>query len=256
MKRIVSLTAALVLTIAPPVVSLVAPQLLLAQPDTLWTRTYGGTDVDVGYSVAQTADGGFIVSGYTSSFGTGETDVYLIRTNSNGDTLWTETYGGIFGEIGFSLAQTSDGGFIVAGYTRSFGAGSYDVWLLKLEGFPYFQLDPYQDRVPRGGTLDFEGIYMNFADTLIKSEVVFEAYLPGGTAPQKVFSDTKNIYPGIDTLYYALSVPIAAPKKSGYLIKGKIIVPPGSGEVVSEDSFEFEVKPAMESLPFRFDWSE
>jgi outer membrane protein assembly factor BamB len=131
--------------------------------------------------------------------------------------------------------------------------GSYDNKLYAIVNIATIQFDPYQDRVPRGGTLDFEGIYTNWADTLVKPEVIFEAYLPGGTEPQKIFSNILTFYPGVTTKYYTLTVPVKAPTRPGYLLKGKIIVPPGSGEVASEDNFEFEVKPAMESLPFGFE---
>lgn len=99
--------------------------------DTLWTRTYGGEDNDYGYSVSQTADGGYIIAGRTSSFGAGHFDFYLIRTDSNGDTLWTRAYGGSGFESASSILQTADGGYIVAGFTYSFGAGNSDVWLIK-----------------------------------------------------------------------------------------------------------------------------
>ncbi len=104
-----------------------------AYGDTLWTAVLGGTSYDWGHSVAQTADGGFIVAGLTQSFGAGETDVYLIRTDAAGDTLWTKTYGGTAYDNGCSVAQTADGGYIVAGYTRSFGAGRYDVYLIRID---------------------------------------------------------------------------------------------------------------------------
>jgi len=102
-----------------------------ASGTTLWTKTYGGTDYESANSVQQTFDGGYIVAGFTASFGAGSSDVYLIRTNSSGDSLWTRTYGGISGEAGNSVQQTTDSGYIVAGYTVSFGAGSDDAYLIR-----------------------------------------------------------------------------------------------------------------------------
>ncbi len=101
------------------------------QGDTLWTRTYGGSSDDQAYSVDQTADGGYIVAGDTRSFGAGEQDFYLVKTNSQGDTLWTRTYGGGNWDGAYSVRQTADGGYILAGYTESFGAGDYDLYLVK-----------------------------------------------------------------------------------------------------------------------------
>ena len=104
---------------------------VFAQPGTLWTRTYGGSNDDVGASVQQTQDGGYIIAGYTESYGLGDMDVYFIKTNDNGDTVWTRTFGGYELDIGYSVQQTSDGGYIIAGWTESYGAGSYDVYLIK-----------------------------------------------------------------------------------------------------------------------------
>src|SRR5437867_391901 len=99
--------------------------------DTLWTRTYGGSFADRGYSVQHASDGGYIIVRSTPTCGSSDVDVYLIKTNALGDTLWTRTYGGSGNDYGNSVQQTSDGGYIVGGYTLSFGAGSSDVYLIK-----------------------------------------------------------------------------------------------------------------------------
>jgi hypothetical protein len=103
-----------------------------ADGDTIWTRTYGGSNDEAGKSVQQTSDGGYIIAGY-KDYGGWDCDVYLIKTNSSGDTLWTRTYGGGDREWGHSVQQTSDGGYIIAGYTASFGAGFKDVYLIKTD---------------------------------------------------------------------------------------------------------------------------
>ncbi len=98
-----------------------------------WMRTYGGTGLDEGAVFRPTNDNGFIVVGYTISFDAGNGDAYLIKTNSNGDTLWTKTYGGPGIESGSDVEQTSDNEYIIVGYTSSFGSGGFDLWLIKTD---------------------------------------------------------------------------------------------------------------------------
>ena len=108
------------------IVSFVAMATYAQAPDTLWTKTYGGAEDDVGSSIQQTSDGGYIIAGYTESFGAGESDVWILRLDSLGDTLWTKTYGTAGRDYAVSIQQTTDGGYIIAG-VRDYT----DIWLLK-----------------------------------------------------------------------------------------------------------------------------
>jgi hypothetical protein len=100
----------------------------------LWSKTYGGTSFDVAYSLVQTGDGGYALAGITNSYGAGSFDFWLVKTDSAGNMLWSKTYGGTSYEDAYSLVQTGDGGYALAGYTNSYGAGSGDVWLVKTDG--------------------------------------------------------------------------------------------------------------------------
>jgi hypothetical protein len=99
----------------------------------LWSKTFGGTADDYGYSVRQTSDGGYIVTGYTRSFGEGGTDVYLVKLDSNGNMEWTRTFGGEEDDYGYSVQETSDGGYVIAGVTYSFGENPPEIYIIKTD---------------------------------------------------------------------------------------------------------------------------
>jgi hypothetical protein len=118
---------------------LISTTLLAQAPDTLWTKTYGGINYDSGNTVQQTSDGGYIIVGMTVPFNENYPDVFLIKTDAGGDTLWTKTFGDTLIDIGNFVQQTSDGGYIITGYTKgvfsswlgSFWIHSSKVWLIK-----------------------------------------------------------------------------------------------------------------------------
>src|SRR4030042_1550179 len=99
----------------------------------IWEKTYGGANTDYAYDLQETNDNGFIIIGLTASYGAGSGDLYAIRLNPNGDSIWAKTYGGLDIDCGNSVQQTVDGGYIAAGYTYSSGAGGMDIYVVKMD---------------------------------------------------------------------------------------------------------------------------
>lgn len=123
---------------------------LNAEGETTWTRVYDGMSEDGVNSVQQTADGGYIAVASTSSRGAGGDDIWLLRMNDSGDTVWTLTYGWASVDEGRFVQQTNDGGYIVVGNTRSVNTGSTGIWLLKTDASG----DTVWSRVFDGGSTD------------------------------------------------------------------------------------------------------
>ena len=102
--------------------------------DILWKKNFGlNTADDFGQSVVETNDGNIVIAGYTGSYGAGGFDVWLIKTDADGNILWSKTYGGAGDDYAYSIKQTEDGGFIIGGATNSFGVGGLDYYLIKTD---------------------------------------------------------------------------------------------------------------------------
>lgn len=237
--------------------------------DSLWTKNIGGGSFEIGNSIQQTADGGFIIGGQTYSYGNldgdfymvktdangnvqwqktyannglqeghyvqiatgggyvilgdadslsnglGDTDIWLIRTDSNGDTLWTQTYGGTKKDGGKTVENTSDGGFVIAGITRSFNLINPNFFLVKTNGTGniewtnYTYGSAYHDHAYRGietsdgGYAEFgyfrnASNYQNFA--LVKLS-------PGGGVTKDLAID--NITGPMDKVCRSANVPVS-----------------------------------------------
>lgn len=137
----------------------------------LWTKTYGGTSDDMGIDIKETSDGGFVVSGWTKSFGASGYDFWVIRTDNNGNLQWQKRIGGSEDEQAWSVAEDNNNYFVVGG-TNSFGAGLTDLWAIKLDanGDIVWQKThgsigddahpgPYMEYVARG-LIDVNGDYL------------------------------------------------------------------------------------------------
>jgi len=115
---------------------------LVGASSEMWNQTYGGTSSDEAEAVVQTSDGGYALAGYTTSFGAGSYDFWLVKTDASGSMEWNQTYGGTGIEHTCALVGTSDGGYAIAGGTPIFipesGIAS-DFWLVKTDTYGYME---------------------------------------------------------------------------------------------------------------------
>ena len=96
-------------------------------------RAGGGTGCDYVRSLIQTSDGGYAIAGTTSGYGAGGNDAFLAKYDSSGTLSWSRTWGGVITDIAYSLIQTTDGGYAIAGATYNYGAGGNDAYLAKYD---------------------------------------------------------------------------------------------------------------------------
>ena len=98
-----------------------------------WQKAYGGEGIDILISIDETSAGDFLVSGYSHSFGNGGQDYWIMKLSSTGEIIWQKNYGGNDSDVAKTMTETLDGGMILGGETRSYGAGNFDIWILKVD---------------------------------------------------------------------------------------------------------------------------
>jgi len=121
-------------------------------PQESWNKTFGGDNLDWGWSVKETADGGFIIAGETVSFGSGNYDSWLIKTDSNGNESWNRTFGGSAKDGSRSVQQTNDSGYILGGYADSYGYPGHDAWFIKTDNNGFEEWDFVTGGIASDGT--------------------------------------------------------------------------------------------------------
>lgn len=156
----------------------------LLQPQ--WTKTYGGSDWDFGKCVEQTTDGGYIICGSTYTYGQGNEDYYLIKTNSSGDTLWTKTFGGVNEDVANSVVQTIDGGYILTGTSKSMGDTLGDIYTVKTNSLG-----------DTTWTNKFGGTHLDYGNDILESR--FGRYIIGGESQSLGNPDSDGIIVVIST---------------------------------------------------------
>ena len=111
-----------------------------------WNRTFGGRGVEFCYSVQRASDGGYILGGSSGPGWPEPNDFLAVKTDASGNEEWNRTFGGSNSEVCCSVQQTSDAGYILGGYTSSYGAGNIDVWLVKTG--PELAVEPIMSPLP------------------------------------------------------------------------------------------------------------
>ena len=118
---------------------------LTASGELLWERSFGGSGIEIAYDITKTDDGAYVVAGNTFStdkdisLNHGESDVWLIKIDDNGNLLWEKTFGGSLFDAARAVSKTKDGGFIITGNTKSTDGdtrenkGENDIWVIKTD---------------------------------------------------------------------------------------------------------------------------
>lgn len=171
-----------------------------ASGNVIWQNTYGAGQLDYAYSIQQTADLGYIVAGRTTSSGNGLSDVWVLKLDAAGNVTWQKTYGGASADRATSIQQTTDGGYIVSGYTASFGAGGNDAWVLKLDA---------SGNIPNCGAQGISSATVNVTG-VVPAATVVAAVISAAGSPNTIATITNTAMTQILACFFADPVAVAA----------------------------------------------
>ncbi|MBP6334431.1 MAG: T9SS type A sorting domain-containing protein [Bacteroidia bacterium] len=186
-----------------------------------WSQIYGGNSQDDFHEVHKTTDGGYLLSGTSRSSGALEPNMWLVKTNSSGDSLWTRTYGGDNHDHGYSAIQTADGGFIFVGYTSSFGFNSEEAYVVKTDGLgdiidelTYVTVSTLiqpLDRSCVSSNVQVKVLIQNFGNTTVTG-IPVSLQISGPVSQTLNQTFTGNVYPqDFDTLSFATLIDFGTP---------------------------------------------
>lgn len=184
-------------------------------PTEEWERTFGGVGDERASSVQQTNDGGYILASWTDSFGAGKEDAWLIKTDSLGNKVWDNTFGGKGDDKIYAVCQTNDGGYILAGETSSFGGGGKDVWLIKTDSLGKRLWDN------TFGDYKYDSSYADSSYAALASNSLVPA-------PASLSSDIGN-----DRYDHAYAASVRQTNDDGYIMAVTATWPPSSGAYVN-----------------------
>jgi len=201
-----------------------------------WNQTYGGVGNDYGGNLVLTSDGGYVICGYSETFGLGASDFYLIKTDSSGTMLWNKTYGGYDTERGSSLVLTADGGFLLVGLTETSSLNSQDIWIVKTDsaGNQLWNrtIGGVSEDIPQAVISSSDGGYLITARTKSYGEGYYDAWLV--KIDQEGFLEWQRTFGGTGLDYTSAVIPS---HDGGYVLTGRT----GSSGAGAEDMWLIKV---------------
>jgi hypothetical protein len=197
-----------------------------AEGNQLWSRNYGGFQDERGYSISLTSDGGFLLVGEASSFGSGYADAWMIKVNADGDSLWSRTFGGAGFDYGYWGAETG-GGYVLAGTTGSFGAGSNDAWMAKADQ----QGDSLWAYTYGSNEIEYAYAATQIPDAILLTGLYNETYEPGQVYLIKTDLNGNELWTEIygDSTLDDLGFSVIQNSDGDYIIAGRSSTPAPSG---------------------------